>query len=247
MSDLIHRLARFASDSYFLLRSLARAAIAKLGYDMHRLHSPASILKTANLATIIDGGANNGGFASIARTISPTAIIHSFEPIPSIAEKLRTRFRSDNNFHLYVLALGESDREAVIIVNDSADASSLLPMRSDASKIRAPFRNTGESIAVTVVTLDTWMKNKALPRPLLLKLDLEGYELAALSGAGNLLAQTDFVLVEVVFILLRDGQPSFTDIASFLSSKGFSVMDVYPQFVTRARGQSLYADVLFGR
>lgn len=230
-----------------LLRRVINCVLGLAGLEISRRHVPDTLLRSAHLATIIDGGANDGGFASRARRISPDAIIHSFEPVPWIHSKLTAAFKLDKKFHPYQLALSNANDEREFEINADEYSSSLLPMRTAAKRVLPTIGPTERRIRVDITTLDAWAEGKELARPILLKLDLEGNELAALHGANRLLSRVDYVLTEINFILLRDGQPTFRDIADFLADRGFDLIDVYPGVMDRRTGQAVWADFLFGR
>lgn len=234
-----------------MLRSSVRRGINNLlglaGWELQRKHTPDTLLRAANLATIIDGGANDGGFALQARAISPNALIYSFEPVPWIHTKLSSTFKGDERFTAFQLALGERRDRRELEINACQYSSSLLPMRTEAVGIVPAIGPTEKRISVEVTALDEWAKDKQLPRPLLLKLDLEGNELAALRGASAFLSQVDFILVEINFVCLREGQPNFQDILNFVTQKGFELTDVYPGIMDRSTGRAVWTDALFAR
>jgi hypothetical protein len=55
----------------------------------------------------------------------------------------------------------------------------------------------------------------------LLKLDVQGFELEALRGATSLLERVDAVLTECSFVRFYEGQPLFEDILACLAPLGF--------------------------
>jgi FkbM family methyltransferase len=228
-----------------IIGRLINGALAPSGRELRRKHDPTLLFRTVGLNTVIDGGANEGGFAEWIRGVSPAAAIHSFEPVPWLYKPLADRFKGDGNFFPYPLALGDTDNEAEFEINTDSYSSSLLPI-DDGAAAFFPGLSRSSVIRVPVTTLDTWATGRDLSRPLLLKLDLEGNELAALRGATLLLKQVDYVLAEINFVLLRQGQPSFHEIEKFLAERSFEVMDVYPGHQDRRTGRSIWADVLFG-
>jgi len=60
-----------------------------------------------------------------------------------------------------------------------------------------------------------------LSGPVLLKLDLQGNELAALQGAQRVLASVQAIVVEAVFREIYVGEPCFNEVWSFLHANGF--------------------------
>jgi hypothetical protein len=79
----------------------------------------------------------------------------------------------------------------------------------------------------------------------LLKLDLQGYELEALRGAERTLARVQHVLLETAFEATYEDEPLFDDVHSFMSSAGFRF--VCPVDVLRDRqGRITQMDALFG-
>ena len=70
--------------------------------------------------------------------------------------------------------------------------------------------------------LDTFAAGRVLAAPLLIKLDLQGFELEALKGGVELLQRTNYVLAETVFESMYQGEPLFHELLSFMSSVGFA-------------------------
>jgi hypothetical protein len=60
---------------------------------------------------------------------------------------------------------------------------------------------------------------------ILLKLDLQGHELLALSGASATLPLVEVVLIEVSFFQ-QTGEPTIPQIICFFDSKGFELFDI---------------------
>ena len=94
--------------------------------------------------------------------------------------------------------------------------------------------------------LDDILKPQTLPGPILVKLDVQGFELAALQGMPNLLEQALFVYTEVSFVELYEKQPLADEIIAWLADRGFSLSGVHnPTFMEN--GATVQADLLFTR
>jgi FkbM family methyltransferase len=219
-----------------------------LGYEIRRKQPEAvdSVVARFPLATILDLGANVGQFAVGMRTAIPDAFIHSFEPIPTVEEKLKEAFRGDQKFFAYKIALSDTETTAQFEINRSSASSSLLPL-GEVHKQTYPDLKVVEKIEVAVTTLDRWAADKRLVKPMLLKLDVQGNELAALRGAATVLAQADYVLTEVNFASMYKGQPSFNELYQLLQSAGFQFIDLFPSKRDTKTLRCLFGDALFAR
>ena len=82
----------------------------------------------------------------------------------------------------------------------------------------------------------------------LLKLDIEGHEVMALTGARALLEKTEVILTELQFYPINDnGRAVFVDMLEFLRERGFELYD-FACLSQRPRDKRLrMGDVLFVR
>ncbi len=186
--------------------------------------------------TVLDGGANIGQFARAAAETFPTARIVSFEPLPDIAARLREH-------------LADLDRARVVESALGAEARSIRFFRTDyslASSALQPTQATAQQTEVLAGRLDDLLDGEALEAPVLLKLDLQGYELAALSGAEETLRRTDHVLLEIAFEEAYEDEPHFDELYTFLRARGFRLLRPV-DVLTDARGLITQMDALFGR
>ena len=184
-----------------------------------------SRLKTTvpEFGTIIDAGANVGQFARAASRAYPNAEIFSFEPLPDVAETLKKNLSDVQQHEVFQTALGsEKGRVKFHRSSSGAQSSSVLPFLTDSQGLMAA---TGvhevSQTEVDITTLDATFQGKNLKGPVLLKLDLQGYELEALKGATELLKTCDHVLLETVFERSYQDEPHFMDIVHFLDGHGF--------------------------
>ncbi|WP_437203126.1 FkbM family methyltransferase [Planctomicrobium sp. SH664] len=195
--------------------------------------------------TIIDGGANVGQFARAVATAFPEATIHSFEPSPSTAAVLRENLKSCTRVQIHEFALGSQAGEVEFHCNSNTQTSSILSIKKK-SGIHEGIREL-QTVKVPVTTLDDFARKTALEEPLLLKLDLQGYELEALKGAAEvLLPRCHSILVESVFEHLYEGEPLIDDILEYLKAQGF--VFVRPlAFLKEDTGRVVQMDALFRR
>ncbi len=76
---------------------------------------------------------------------------------------------------------------------------------------------------------------------------MQGYEAQVLNGAKELLKRVAYVLLEVSFRPLYEGQGAFAEIHAFLQSAGFSYSGNLEQLLSPLDGSVLQADALFVR
>jgi FkbM family methyltransferase len=198
-----------------------------------------------DFGTVIDGGANAGQFARAVAEFYPRATIISFEALPDVAETLRRNLSDRPQVRVIQSALGRSDGALEFFPNEYSLASSALPVHANQ---RSSFPNVRQldSIRVPMVCLDTSLADESLTPPVLLKLDLQGYELEALKGATRTLDRVTHVLFEVAFKPMYQGEPLFDEISDFLRAAGFRFLRPV-DFLPDAHGEIVQMDALFTR
>jgi hypothetical protein len=100
---------------------------------------------------------------------------------------------------------------------------------------------------VPVSTLDTEFPDPcSLAGPVLLKIDVQGFELAVLRGAAGLLAVAQWIYVELSFVELYSGQPLAPAVIRFLDHHGFEMSGAF-NMSEGPNGEAVQADFLFTR
>jgi FkbM family methyltransferase len=204
-----------------------------------------TLLRALPIRTLLDVGANNGQFSLVASVSRPNLVIHAFEPLAESADKFERLFASSPDVVLHRVAAGDVDGEADIHISNRPDSSSLLPISALQS---CSFVGTEEVSVRTIPVrkLDSILSGTDLPMPLMVKLDVQGYELAALKGMSRLLDRATYIYAELSFVPLYEGQPLASEVISWLSEHGFEFSDV--QTIGRLpSGVGAQADVLFSR
>lgn len=196
-----------------------------------------------NFNTIIDVGANEGQFAMKMRKFFPDATIISFEPIPEVFDKLKANFADDKKFIPYCCGLGDESRDASFFLNENSASSSLLKMTGHTSHFDNAVKE--KEIKVKIARLDDILKNTHLVSPVLVKLDVQGYEGQVIAGGAKTLAATDMVISEVSFVNLYEDQKLFDDIYRILLQLGFKYKGNYEQLYSPMDNSILQADAIF--
>lgn len=217
---------RFSLTSYRMVSSLLRQGIRP--------------------QTVIDVGANVGQFAIACCKLFPGAVVHSFEPLPDCVPKLRQNTRQFGELKVYPVALGERSGEAVINVNSHSHSSSILALGARHREAFPAARET-HTIVVPLTTLDAVLEARSLAGPVLLKLDVQGYEPKVLEGAVETLERVDYVVLEASFRPLYDGEQTFMAIVQMMEALGFEFLRPVAWLNDPRTGEVLQADALFAR
>jgi FkbM family methyltransferase len=184
-------------------------------------------------SVVIDGGANVGEFARMARKIfGAEPHTHLFEPQPACQPALEL-LAQEPGFTLHAVALGAIDGEVALTVTPGAvnTGSRVALEQGELERVAVPMRPMDEALG-------------SLPPRTLLKLDLQGYEMEALKGATSTLRSTEVALVEASFFA-QDYEPPISVLVQFFDSAGFDLHDI-ASISPRARdNRARQADLVF--
>ncbi|MEN0052118.1 MAG: FkbM family methyltransferase [Mucilaginibacter sp.] len=197
------------------------------------------------LGTIIDAGANRGQFAVAATYFYPGVHIHSFEPLPEVFPILQRNTSKLNSISTYNIALGNVNGMLEFYSNAYSHASSALPI-SELQKSMLPKTSTSQRIEIPVKRLDDLCDNLLLMPPILLKMDVQGFEKEVLKGAVKTLQKIDYLLFETSFVQMYDGEPLFDEMHHFVKELGFELIGPVG-FLQSEKLQILQMDLLYRR
>jgi FkbM family methyltransferase len=230
---------------------LVNAALAPAGLRLsYRIGSDpvadiARLLAGRDVRVVIDGGAYIGDFSSQMSRRFPAARVHAFEPTPDSHAKLQAHVGSIATVTTHRMALGSKAGEARLHLNNSPLTNSLRPNAATNERYFGDLVATQAEVSVAVTRLDEFCAAQGIDRIDILKLDLQGNELDALHGLGDLIRRVGVLLVEVQFVPLYDGAPYFSDIERYLRERGCALYQLYEMARSPADGRLLYADALF--
>jgi FkbM family methyltransferase len=195
--------------------------------------------------TVIDVGANQGQFALAASYRYRGARIYSYEPVPDIYRELERNTRRARSIKAFNCALGSETGELSFFQYQYGHASSALEIHPD--NVNPKFvRDGAQQLMVPSYRLDDLRSKLQLDAPVLLKMDVQGFEKEVLIGAQKTLAEVDWIVSEVSFSPLYKRQPLFSELHSYFQELGFDL--VAPLDVNLgARSRIIEMDVLYRR
>jgi FkbM family methyltransferase len=148
-----------------------------------------------------------------------------FEPI---AERASARRAEENGRDTLIIeAFVGNGEELTFHENSSSGASSLLPLDAEvcSSFMSLTALRTNSRQQVRTSRLDDLLGDiRAVD---FLKMDIQGFELAALQGARSVLGRTAVVQCETEFVPIYSGQPLFSEIEVHLRAQGFDFLDFH--------------------
>jgi len=130
-------------------------------------------------SVVYDIGAHIGYTTVLfAHYLKGTGAIHAFEVLPSTAELLQNTVEANQfqNVVIHAVGLGAEETVQQLTVGPTAMTS-----------IRAVKREGQRAERCKVVALDTYRRERRLPRPALMKVDIEGAEIQFLQGSRKLI------------------------------------------------------------
>jgi FkbM family methyltransferase len=124
---------------------------------------------------VFDIGAHVGFYTLLASHLAgPQGKVFAFEPLPRNIRYLKEHLRMNHVENVTLFEAALSDRTGAAYFSASGDSS------------MGSLSNCG-GLAVTTLTLDSLWQNQGLPLPQVVKIDVEGAELAVLHGGQALI------------------------------------------------------------
>ncbi|MES2061570.1 MAG: FkbM family methyltransferase [Bacteroidota bacterium] len=198
-------------------------------YDIKRLMPGAAI--------IFDIGANVGHVSLELNRSFPVATIWAFEPVSSSFADFERNTKAISNIKGYQLAAGDVPGIVKMPLYSEGTINTLKNAAYDSPPIGAEN--------ITVTRLDEFVRHNQLTHIDILKIDIEGYELEALKGAGSFIANIKYIIAEIGFERCTT-KTHFTDMDAFMEDNGFQLVNIYElQHRYNDRTRLGYANALY--
>lgn len=170
--------------------------------------------------TVMDIGAAYGSFASQCFPVFPKARFLLVEPLVEYQPALRKLTEAMSTAQCIMAAASAHQGEVSLNVHPDLVGSSLF------REVEKDTNVNGVPRTVCAITVDSLVKETGAKGPFLLKVDVQGAELDVLRGAERMLADTEYILLEVsLFKFFQDG-PDFNDVVLYMKSRGFVIYDI---------------------
>lgn len=191
--------------------------------------------------TIVDVGANVGDWSRMAYQVFPSAQFFMIDGNPDNEPSLRNSASEvgENSEHAMLL-LGPEEKDSVTFYK-LGTGSSVLPEL-------IPFdRSQGSQVMLPMRTLDGFMGSRQYHSPVLLKLDVQGFELQVLLGGTATLSHAEVVIMETSLLPYNDNAPIFAEVIAFMAEREFFAFDFCGQARRQTDDTLFQTDVVFVR
>lgn len=158
-------------------------------YETGTLHWLKQYVRNADV--IFDIGANIGFYTLYFNEFSKESCdIRAFEPNPQTIEKIKFNLEINTANKVKVIPYGVSDeqKEMDFFVGDNLGEGTFVNINHQKRKLNQTLKLT---------TLDTLWKQESIPKPDIIKIDIEGLELPALKGAIEMIKNTSKLVLVV--------------------------------------------------
>jgi FkbM family methyltransferase len=184
-----------------------------------------------------DVGAALGDWTELALAADPDVVVHCFEPSRRFDLLAGRAFGS--RAILNRLGLGDAPGESKIFYNASGGSNSLYPQRYNG----ASYAETDvETIKIT--TIDRYCREHSIDHVDFVKLDIEGYEMAALRGAERMLREGRIGIVQFEYSqVFLDAGTSMLQLMKYISEVN-PTYEFHKLLPTGTRHVSSYEHVL---
>ena len=152
----------------------------------------------------------------------PNKIIHSFEPLADSLKIQKKFFNYKKNIFFYNFALGSHSSIREFFITKRMDSSSFFKI--DTEKIKNDIYKIQNQKNIQIKTLDEIIIDQEFFKPILIKIDVQGFELEVLKGAEKILEKTNYLLIEVSEKEIYQNQPLMGEIITFLEDRNFQIL-----------------------
>lgn len=208
-------------------------------YKAYSDHAERQLLRQILVAgaVAVDAGANIGIYSQfLARCVGPAGSVYSFEPAPENFERLRAATRGFSNVHILQAAVGERSGKSELYLSDRLNVDHRTYLTDNSAR---------RVVQIEMVALDDYFKPGQ--RVDFIKMDIQGYELHALRGAGRVLADNPAakLLLEFWPYGLKQAGTNWVELIDALTGKNMTVSEVTRRGLVPLRSSSITEDADF--
>jgi FkbM family methyltransferase len=202
---------------------------------LRQLHAP---------VRVCDVGAHKGHWSLMLARLCPSVRhVALLEPQPQLQAEL-ARLAFPERVEVAIVPVAADRAAGTATLHGSTASASLLAPAAAQTRL-FPGSIDAASVEVRTEPLDAMYARTGLPWPVLVKIDVQGNELAVLEGAPETLSRATALVVELSFRRLYDGQPPCWELMKFLEEHGYTL--VASGYAWTAGAELVQVDGIFKR
>lgn len=203
---------------------------------------PRNIL--SKLRTCVDAGAHKGDWTqALLEVFKPERVI-AVECEPRLVQPLKARFSARQSVKVVEAALAEGEGSASFHQLRHPASSSLLKPRNEVVKeFLANSWDLVGTVEVRKISYDRLVADEA--EVSILKLDIQGAEMATLTASREGLEKTKCIILEVTFTSHYEGDSGFPELHQLMAGRGFGLYRLSAPY--NRGGRILFADAVYVR
>ena len=165
---------------------------------------------------ILDVGAHKGDWSVLAATILPEATYYLVEPQEELRPEIE-KFLARQKGKVFFGGAGAEDGELTFTIWEDFAGSSFLP---DEQHAAGKAQKT-----VPVFSIDGLIARGEMPVPDICKIDVQGFEIEVLKGAGSIFGKTEVFILEASLFNFFPNQPLLHEIIAYMTQRGYVIYD----------------------
>jgi hypothetical protein len=170
---------------------------------------------------IIDGGGHRGEWSKVALSVFGDIPLIIIEPQEELYKDLSSLVKAHPNCRHIKAGIGRQSGQLIQTIWEDYAGSSFLPPVQDS------LLESGTQRTVMMTTLDQILSDSPPGfYPDLVKLDIQGFELEALSGGESLFGKSEVFIIETSLFSFMPNQPITRDVIRFMSERGYEIYDI---------------------
>lgn len=222
-----------------MIKKMISAALGKLGYEITRKDrggfNSSYLAKICAPKTVFDVGVGPG--TPELYCAYPDARFFLIEPLDEFKDALK---HICGSIDCVIYNKGVSDVKGTVEITIEHDPQ----MSSFCKRPRIDIPSGKRQVEVT--TLDAILEeNPGIALPILIKIDVEGYELKVLKGARQLLKLTELVIIEASVAKRFENGVTLEDVIFFMNEHNFAVFDFLTICHREGKAGANFVDVVF--
>ncbi len=186
------------------------------------------------IQSVVDVGANTGEWSAQVLDLAAPSSLTIVEPDSRALESLRHRWPGRAGITLEACVIGGDDGSVVFNSTRDSTGASVLKPSAEMSRYVGDNWKIERAMELPMKRLDTLCAS--MKRIDMLKIDVQGYEMEALKGAGETLKKTVFLLIELNYCKQYEGGAEIVEVHECLTEMhGFEIYGLSSPLIIAGR------------